>query len=142
LNPGQSSRRFVYAFGLPSSLVSTVELALADIVTTMIKKRFRKVFVMEQPCSATMCNFWLNFGVLINFNCTCSATCWQSFSAVLACDSPGHCTRQTGVEPTWLRTCKASLVRRPASSEVFCGMVCDLRFGQITNPHTPPRSHG
>ena len=53
----------MYAFGLPSSLVSTVELALADIVTTMIKNRFSKVFVMEQPCSATMCDLMLNFGM-------------------------------------------------------------------------------
>jgi hypothetical protein len=115
--------------------VSTVELALADIVTTMIKKRFRKVFVMEQPCSATMCNFLYNFKVGINCNGPFNDTGWFYFSAVLACDSPGQGKQQTSVEPTWLRTCKASLVRRPASSEVFYEWVCDLRTGQITNPH-------
>ena len=89
-----------------------------------------------------MCNVVYNFKVGINWNGPFNETGWYYFSSLLACDSPGHGTRQTGVEPTWLRTCKASLVRRPASPEVFYEWVCDLRFGQITNPHTPPRSHG
>ena len=124
--------------------MSKVELALLDIVTTRNKTRVSKVFVLEPLGSATMCNSGVDFTMGIDFNQVQQVL---AITLLFLFSIASRARLQVGARSLGSLSQHGYGYERPHVSEGLPPQRSSVRkavasaSGQITDLHTPPRSH-